>query len=681
MATASAQYVRAPDGQLVLRDRDADHSGATGSLGKASSGLEERLYVLSDGQGNVGAIADTAGAIKERYLYTPEGARQVLGPTFAPPVTPLATYDWHYGFAGGRLDGVGLWYLGGKVYDPLTGGPLMEDPLAYASNAIEYSEWTARNSEIEMVGGWKATQTVLRVGGTALLTIGTLGLGLVALKFSTVAALGLGTAITAGGAGAGATIGGLWTGDSEGAVTGAEWGMAAVGLVGGVWTSAAKTAMQVVAAKEAAKLAGTTYVSPTLGCRLASGAISGGIGTGIGAGFGFASGFSEGYGRYGTLDAAMAHAIQGAKLGAAVGGLSGLALGLASPFVCFVAGTQVVVGAKVREDDGRIVTISARELARMEDEAGGVAVKLQVVDAVTGNIEDIVERGGGELGDGGGQWLISRDQHDPGGPLVGRRIVRTYKRTAHVLRVLTLRDDRGVEQTQRVTEEHPYGRPDGAWTPACLLAPGDWVRGIGGSLRVLANTAEAHPQGVTVYNLEVEGTHTYFVQALNSDAEPVWVHNARYRNSIQLDAENLEGIGRELFEAAGSERIRQGNFLVTDNAAAARITVITPDGRMTTQTLSAIIKESPMGGPRIHPEIQILDQIAAERGAGNNVVVNAFFSDRSACARICTPRLYAEAAVSGEFPFYFLAPSGDSLNQSVITAGYRLINMSVPERR
>ena len=92
-------------------------------------------------------------------------------------------------------------------------------------------------------------------------------------------------------------------------------------------------------------------------------------------------------------------------------------------------------------------------------------------------VEDLVEQGGGEFGDGAGQTLAGRDEHDPDGPLVRCRVVRTFKRTAYALRVLTLRDGRGRVQTQRVTDEHPYYSLSGGWTPAMELAPGDRIRG------------------------------------------------------------------------------------------------------------------------------------------------------------------------------------------------------------
>ena len=81
------------------------------------------------------------------------------------------------------------------------------------------------------------------------------------------------------------------------------------------------------------------------------------------------------------------------------------------------------------------------------------------------------------MGHGGGQTLLARDEHDPDAPLVRRRIVRTYERTAYHLQVLTLADADGRRQTLRVTDEHPFYRTAPAaggsagvpgWTPGSL---------------------------------------------------------------------------------------------------------------------------------------------------------------------------------------------------------------------
>jgi hypothetical protein len=143
-------------------------------------------------------------------------------------------------------------------------------------------------------------------------------------------------------------------------------------------------------------------------------------------------------------------------------------------------------------------------------------------------IEQLVAQGGGENGDGGGQFVLSRDQHEPEGALVRARITRTYQRTAYRLRLLTLRDAAGCEQTLRVTEEHPFYREHGGWTAASNLVLGGRVLGASGFMAVNGNSAEERRGGVAVYNLQVEEAHTYFVLAGGATADPVWVHNASY---------------------------------------------------------------------------------------------------------------------------------------------------------
>ncbi len=43
---------------------------------------------------------------------------------------------------------------------------------------------------------------------------------------------------------------------------------------------------------------------------------------------------------------------------------------------------------------------------------------------------------------------------------------------------------------------------------------------------VTSNARESRAGGVTVYNMEIEGSHTYFVRAEGAEGGPVWVHNA-----------------------------------------------------------------------------------------------------------------------------------------------------------
>jgi YD repeat-containing protein len=70
--TAKIQNVWSPAGidTFIERDRDAD--------GSSGNGLEERLYVEEDANGNVTALVDTSGTVQERYQYDPYGTVTIL---------------------------------------------------------------------------------------------------------------------------------------------------------------------------------------------------------------------------------------------------------------------------------------------------------------------------------------------------------------------------------------------------------------------------------------------------------------------------------------------------------------------------------------------------------------------------------------------------------------------------
>lgn len=513
----NAQYVYGADGNLLLRDWDSDSTLSTGNLGHSGSGLDQRLYAIEDAQGNVSAIADVTGAVLERYLYTPNGSLEVHANDQAGTLRSGPSYQWRYLFQGTRQDGPGLYYLGAGrgEHDALTGGTLSLDPVAVANHLDSYSEWTERNSEVIMSEGWQTTQTVLRWVGTAALTIGTLG-GSLAVGFglSTSEALIASTSLTLGGAGAGAIFGSQ---TDMGAEAGSEIGMGVAGLLGGVAANLAKGA------------------ATTIGCRIASATIGAANGAAIGGGIGFVSGFSEGWGRYGSVDAGISMGLHSAKMGAIFGGISGAALGASGPSVCFVAGTQVVVGLKIQEDEGGIVAVTAKELARQDENDGRrVATMLRIVGYVTANIEDVKE----------GDYVVSRNQCDSDGPLVAGKVTRMYRRTANHLQVVGIEDGEQRRQTIFTTGEHPFHVADRGWTASRLLSSGDKLSGLDNALStVIFNGKESRPSGVTVYNMEIQGSHSYFVQAEKSKGEPVWVHNSceGLLRDDEMLADNLGG--------------------------------------------------------------------------------------------------------------------------------------------
>jgi len=91
-------------------------------------------------------------------------------------------------------------------------------------------------------------------------------------------------------------------------------------------------------------------------------------------------------------------------------------------------------------------------------------------------------------------------------------------RESHTLRDLTVQDQAGHTETVAVTDEHPYYISDRGWTPAGILLPGDLIATDQGFLTVLSERGP--PRSETVYNLEIEGAHTFFVGHLAA-----WVHN------------------------------------------------------------------------------------------------------------------------------------------------------------
>jgi len=135
---------------------------------------------------------------------------------------------------------------------------------------------------------------------------------------------------------------------------------------------------------------------------------------------------------------------------------------------------------------------------------------------VTRKIEDIQA----------GDFVLSRN------PLTGKqerkRVVETYQRTSYHLRYLTFQDNLGNEQKFQTTDEHPFWSVSrGEFVNAGDLKLGETVTSPDGKLLTLTKTfRKEQPQGIPVFNFQVEDYHTYFVASRGSRAPPVFVHNA-----------------------------------------------------------------------------------------------------------------------------------------------------------
>jgi hypothetical protein len=118
-----------------------------------------------------------------------------------------------------------------------------------------------------------------------------------------------------------------------------------------------------------------------------------------------------------------------------------------------------------------------------------------------------------------GDLVWSRDEFDPHGPLMLKRVEEQFVRVSPTLTV------RVGGQVLRTTGEHPFwvvNRRE--WLPARELMAGDLLLKRGGGT-VAVDTLEDRGEVETVYNWRIEDYHTYFVSAAE-EAESLWAHNA-----------------------------------------------------------------------------------------------------------------------------------------------------------
>lgn len=121
-----------------------------------------------------------------------------------------------------------------------------------------------------------------------------------------------------------------------------------------------------------------------------------------------------------------------------------------------------------------------------------------------------------------GDEVLSRDERT--GEVGCREVRQTFEgRASSFVRIGLLSSETGSGQTLRCTAEHPLRVVDHGWVTAGALRVGDrLVSSSGAALDVVL--VQVVVEDVGYFNLEVEGTHTYFV-AGEVNAPAVWVHN------------------------------------------------------------------------------------------------------------------------------------------------------------
>jgi len=91
-ARVDKHFVYHPDyvDSVVMRYWDSDQSG----------GPDTEHYYLQDANYNVTALTDDAGAVVERYAYTPYGEVAHLNPNFSEKTTQTSDVDNEYLYTG-----------------------------------------------------------------------------------------------------------------------------------------------------------------------------------------------------------------------------------------------------------------------------------------------------------------------------------------------------------------------------------------------------------------------------------------------------------------------------------------------------------------------------------------------------------------------------------------------------
>ena len=102
-----------------------------------------------------------------------------------------------------------------------------------------------------------------------------------------------------------------------------------------------------------------------------------------------------------------------------------------------------------------------------------------------------------------------------------RPVAKVYEPGPKPIVALRVEDEStGAQETLRTTGDHPFWVEGSQWLPAADLPAGARLWALGDKrLRVLATWTTADVE--RVYNLEVEGDHSFFVGAAGA-----WVHNA-----------------------------------------------------------------------------------------------------------------------------------------------------------
>lgn len=218
--------------------------------------------------------------------------------------------------------------------------------------------------------------------------------------------------------------------------------------------------------------------------------------------FGVADAYEAGTGRDWLNDRRLSSQERSAAAGGVIGGVLLSVTGPVSRFFSRRggAGASAIArsGDDIADDIGRVVDDGAEGAAKgSRKKACFIAGTLVLTAAGLVAIEDVAP----------GDTVLAREEF--GEETDWRSVLATYVTEDRDLVELAIESADGIEVVV-TTPEHPFATPDGEWVLAGDLAPGELLVGLDGDLLTLTASTWREDRA-TVFNLEVEEFHTYFV--------------------------------------------------------------------------------------------------------------------------------------------------------------------------
>ncbi len=166
-----------------------------------------------------------------------------------------------------------------------------------------------------------------------------------------------------------------------------------------------------------------------------------------------------------------------------------------------------------------------------------------------------------------GDWVISWDEEQ--GELIERPVTEWFRREAPAIIDIFI----GVEKIS-CTIDHPFWVEKTGWVLASQIKPGTVLRDRDGNALVV-DVVRRRDEVTPVYNVEIEGLHTYFVSELE-----ILSHNAcggKYPNipdgkavKVRLMDDGLEQIGRPMSPQKARKAVDKGQDIYAGSRETAK---------------------------------------------------------------------------------------------------------------